>query len=486
MTVWWRWMRDALSPTADEVERLIDPGPEGWRQHSAAATVPTELEIARLAQPVSADTMAACRTATAPSDIEVNRLLVGLRDPQRSSSPGLGWTRPLALAGAALAVAAVSLIPPSTDPLVTTLETSSWSAGQPVALNAAITVDGSATVQVTRTAQATTRVDLQDGAAWFEVDPHGDPTLRDLLVVAGDVKVRVQGTRFQVRRQADRIAVEVARGKVQVASNDDVFFLTAGQKWQATPDVGDGPLAQVRQLAEDLLPELPAPAVKLPEPPVFAPAPSPDKPLDAVVPRLDVALPAHEEALPAPTTRVDPPEPAPAPLQLVVDGQDPAKDQWAIIQKQIRLGEAQVLSALDRFLEQHGQTQYAEVARIERLQLLIERRPAVEALGELDRWIAAYPDSTRQVQVHGLRAGLALDQLQDCTAAEPSLDVVSSRGAGEDAATASAWLGSCALQDGDDAQAIAAFERALDQGLPPELESRVKDDLREARRRQRR
>ena len=46
MTVWWRWMRDALSPTADEVERLIDPGPEGWRQHSAAATVPTEGMIA--------------------------------------------------------------------------------------------------------------------------------------------------------------------------------------------------------------------------------------------------------------------------------------------------------------------------------------------------------------------------------------------------------------------------------------------------------
>ena len=127
MTVWWRWMRDALSPTADEVERLTDPGSKGWRETTAAATTPTGLEIVRLSMPVSSEALASCRDATVPTEIEINRLLVGLRETERATRPGFAWGRPLAVAGAALAVATVSLLPGTTAPEVTSLATTSWS-----------------------------------------------------------------------------------------------------------------------------------------------------------------------------------------------------------------------------------------------------------------------------------------------------------------------------------------------------------------------
>ncbi len=493
MNVWWRWMRDALSPTPEEVQRVVDPGPPGWREGTAAATTPTAGEVQRLARPVSHEVLGACREATVPTEHEINRLLVGLRETERRRATGPGWRglawgRPLALAGAALAVATVALLPGPAEPELALVDASAWTAGQPVVLNAAITVDGSAEVLVTRTDGAGTRVDLQDGAAWFDVDPLGDADLRELLVVAGPVKVRVQGTRFQVRRELQTVSVEVARGKVEVLHGDERRLLTAGQSWQLQPEVGEGPLAQVRELVEEVLPVREAPQVRLPQAPEERVSPPASRSLDEIVPdlavedapgageaeELDPALAALELALEASTG------------DYVVDGMDPAKDQWAVIQKAVRAGDSQVLSALDSFLAKHGDSVYGEAARVERLRLLVERRPAVEALAELDRWLETYPSSARQVQVHNLRAGVTLGQLQDCDAARTSLEVVSARGAGSDAATASASLGACALEAGEPDLAVAALERALTQDLPPGMQSQVKDDLREARRRQRR
>lgn len=486
MTIWWRWMRDALSPTQEEVARLIDPGPDGWRESAGQATTPSEREIARVAWPVSQEVFAACRDASSPTDIELNRLLVGLRDVERPRPRRtLAWARPLALAGAALTVAGLTLVPSSPGPVSQLASVDQWVAGSPVVLNAAITVDGTAEVQVTRTASAGTRVDLAEGAAWFEVDPQGQPDLRDLLVVAGSVRVRVKGTRFQVMRSAERVVVEVARGMVEVADGDQVFFLTAGQRWDDTLSGPDGPLAKVRERAQQLLPRLEQTEPRLPEVSPRQPAPA-SKPEERVVSRLELAQPPAR--VPEPTS-----DPAAAPVlqagdrQLVVDGSSSmAKNEWAVIQKQIRNGEAQVIAALDRFLDQHGDTSFGEIARVERLRLLVERQPALEALAEVDDWLDSYPSSQRTVQVHSLRAGLTFQTLRDCTAAQSSLLIVSTRGVGADAATATAGLGSCALERGDDAEAITYLEQALDMALPASLTPQVREDLREARRRTRR
>ncbi len=173
-------------------------------------------------------------------------------------------------------------------------------------------------------------------------------------------------------------------------------------------------------------------------------------------------------------------------LPTLPSASDMAGDQWAIIQKQIRTGEAQVISALDRFLETHGGSSYGEEARVERLRLVAQRRPAVQALTEIDRWLASYPSSEHQVEVHSLRAGVTLQQLYDCNAALSSLEVVSTRGSGTEAATAMAWLGSCALEQGDNNRAVGALEQALEMDLPEAMQIQVKRDLREARRQQRR
>ena len=54
---------------------------------------------------------------------------------------------------------------------------------------------------------------LDRGEAYFEVSK--DPN-RPFVVMAGDRKVTVLGTKFSVRRDGDRVSVAVAEGKVRV------------------------------------------------------------------------------------------------------------------------------------------------------------------------------------------------------------------------------------------------------------------------------
>jgi FecR protein len=51
------------------------------------------------------------------------------------------------------------------------------------------------------------------------------------IVQAGDVRVRVVGTRFAVSRASDDVHVDVAKGVVEIQSHGDVQNLTAGQRW---------------------------------------------------------------------------------------------------------------------------------------------------------------------------------------------------------------------------------------------------------------
>jgi hypothetical protein len=62
---------------------------------------------------------------------------------------------------------------------------------------------------------------------------------RKFIVRAGDVEVRVVGTRFEVRHTGDEVAVSVSRGIVEVRMGDEVRRLTAGESWSRVAPVPD-------------------------------------------------------------------------------------------------------------------------------------------------------------------------------------------------------------------------------------------------------
>lgn len=72
----------------------------------------------------------------------------------------------------------------------------------------------------------TREVELHTGRVLFSVAP---TRLRPFEVLADDVKVRVLGTRFDVRRQAEDVTVKVAEGLVSVQDSKTENKLTAGQ-----------------------------------------------------------------------------------------------------------------------------------------------------------------------------------------------------------------------------------------------------------------
>jgi transmembrane sensor len=73
------------------------------------------------------------------------------------------------------------------------------------------------------------RFSLRRGGASFDVTRN---PARTFQVVAGNVSVRVIGTRFSLRREAERVHVEVARGLVEVRTPDETRRLAAGESWR--------------------------------------------------------------------------------------------------------------------------------------------------------------------------------------------------------------------------------------------------------------
>jgi len=90
------------------------------------------------------------------------------------------------------------------------------------------------------------RVALRRGGATFEVTRRQDRPRR-FVVEAGNVEVRVLGTRFVVDRQrgADgtrRVEVSVVRGLVEVALGDrETRRLGAGERWSVVDETADAP-----------------------------------------------------------------------------------------------------------------------------------------------------------------------------------------------------------------------------------------------------
>lgn len=179
---------------------------------------------------------------------------------------GGGWMRrlgdfigrPMALAGGLAAAAAAVLLavvltgpveviaPPRADYITETAEIRdiTLADGSEVTLGArsSIDVDFSA---------AERRVTLASGEAFFSVTSN---PARPFFVVADQAVVRVVGTRFEVRRAADRVRVAVAEGTVEITVEETpadapspapATVLTAGQQLVA---VRDQPVEPVRAI----------------------------------------------------------------------------------------------------------------------------------------------------------------------------------------------------------------------------------------------
>jgi hypothetical protein len=70
---------------------------------------------------------------------------------------------------------------------------------------------------------------VEQGAAWFAVEPRGSRP--PFVVIAGDTRVRVVGTRFRVARYAEHVEVTVDHGTVEIGYHGNLERVTNGQHW---------------------------------------------------------------------------------------------------------------------------------------------------------------------------------------------------------------------------------------------------------------
>jgi hypothetical protein len=150
---------------------------------------------------------------------------------------------------------------------------------------------------------------LERGAAWFTVAPRNARPA--FIVRAGDVVVRVVGTKFQVARSDERIAVEVEHGQVDVNYRGSIVPVGAGQRWSSD--------APNKVLAVAATPPSVDPAVVVappasPTPPATTPPPASPTPPTTAPPRPHRPRPGsgsagvHSEPTPppsAPITEID-------------------------------------------------------------------------------------------------------------------------------------------------------------------------------------
>lgn len=121
--------------------------------------------------------------------------------------------------------------------------------------------------------------EVTHGAVKFAVKPGRKQPVR---VVAGDVEVRVMGTRFLVERSGARVHVAVEEGSVQVRWKGEVAVLRAGADQWFPPSPPAPPIepTPARPLAHEEVVEQPAPHV---EEPLARPTKKP-QPVPAVKP----------------------------------------------------------------------------------------------------------------------------------------------------------------------------------------------------------
>jgi hypothetical protein len=424
------WVVDAVSPTGDELERLEQPNDPGL--------------------------LGGCADATAPTRGEVDSLLRRLRATAPVARPL--WRRPVpALAAAALAVGLLAILLPS-PPRPLLGEPIELAEGELLELGASIDLRGPATVVV----RDHGRVELLHGLLRAEVEPLGEH--RELAILSGALTTVVVGTRFEVTRDGGRETVSVERGRVRVQTPAGARLLGAGESlsWP-------GPLPEAEETA-----------LNTGTGPAHRSTPPADEPVDPP----DESLPSEPVALLTPDRRrAQPPAPEPdeprslaellpeiqiAELGPEIEPED-VRD-FRRIQENLEMNTAPDITLLltEAFLAKHRDSALAHEARIIRLELLAQTGSPREALGELDRWLAAHADHPQFLALLELRADTARDGLRDCRGALPGYRVLATRARGERRARAQALRGICAVNEGLYGEARESLTEAVENHFLPE------------------
>jgi hypothetical protein len=124
---------------------------------------------------------------------------------------------------------------------------------------------------------------LERGSAWFAVAPRVDRPA--FVVLAGDTKVRVVGTRFRVSRAEELVAVDVDHGVVEVQFRGSLIQVRANESWSSERPEAVSPLktAAITQPQPPPEPEPELAPSKLQ--PKITPKPEPKKPEPKPEPR---------------------------------------------------------------------------------------------------------------------------------------------------------------------------------------------------------
>lgn len=249
-------------------------------------------------------------------------------------------------------------------------------------------------IQVERHEAEAVRLDLARGRARFVVSKRRP---RQFSVVAGDVTVRVVGTRFWVSRRGEQVRVEVEEGTVEVRYQEQVIALPAPGSWERPSRPAEAPRG-AELLAPGAAPaEVPAPAEEL-EP--------------ALAEEEDLA-PAEETA--PPRARSHEPQRAPSkPKSRAAErSRREAADRMFQAAMQARAGGdgRAALVAFEAFLTEHPRDTRAALASFElgRLQMDVAHDPEAAARS-LNRALSASPTASfaedalaRLVRAHAQR-----------------------------------------------------------------------------------
>jgi hypothetical protein len=173
------------------------------------------------------------------------RLDGGEDRPESESARSLGWRPGAALITACAAAAVVGgLLATEIGRRTPVAETSSHietraSASHVVVGDASLDVAPDSEVVVAGNDERGVSVVLDRGRVDCEVAPRRERP--PFVVRAGDVRVRVVGTRFGVSRSRDGVTVDVARGVVEVEAHGEIKKVVAGQHWSSNEAVAAPP-----------------------------------------------------------------------------------------------------------------------------------------------------------------------------------------------------------------------------------------------------
>jgi hypothetical protein len=123
--------------------------------------------------------------------------------------------------------------------------------------DAVVTAAPRSTLVMGGSAQGGVLIVVERGGATFEVAPRaGRPPFR---VEAGDVSIRVVGTRFTVGRSAETATVQVIEGTVEIVARGQRVFVSAGSSWPPGPSA-QAPAAPATPATVDMPPAVVDPA----------------------------------------------------------------------------------------------------------------------------------------------------------------------------------------------------------------------------------